>query len=289
MSVNSFIPEVWNANVLVQLDKTLVFGDPGVTNRDYEGDISDAGDTVHITRLVDPVIRDYVPNQTVINPDALTTDEQVFTIDQCKYYAIEVDDVDKRQIKGELLTKSAARAAYRMKVAADTYIAARMVQGAGTILDAVSVDIGDSTDQAGMDALYGIFVDLKTAFDNLDTPTDGRWVAAPPNVTNLLNWDPRFTSAERYGSNTTLLNGEVGRILGFTIKNTTNAPAGDGANESWLVAGVGNNATTFASQLTKTEAYRPESSFSDAIKGLALYGAKVIEPEYLAAVPVTLV
>lgn len=281
MSVDSFKPVVWNANVLVQLDKTLILGDPASTNRDYEGDISSAGDTVKITRLVDPVVRDYVPNQTVINPDALTTDDQELKIDQSKYYAIEIDDVDKRQVKGELLSKGAQRAAYRMRVLADTYIGSRMVQGAGTILEPRTIAVADP------DELYAIFIDLKNAFDGMDVPDDNRWIAADPAQTNMLLWDPRFTSAEKYGSNTALLNGEVGRIAGFSIKKSTNMPQGATADSKFMIAGQGNNGMTFAQQVNKTEAYRPESSFSDAIKGLHVYGGKVIQPEYLAAVQVT--
>lgn len=280
MSVQSFVPQVWNANVLVQLDKTLVYGDPAIINHDYEGDISDAGDSVRITRMVDPQIRDYVPNQTVISPDALTTDDQVLTIDQSKYYAIEIDDVDKRQVKGELLTKGAQRAAYRMKETIDTFIGARMVQGAGTILDPMTLSPSDP------DELYGLFVTLQTAMDEAELPQDNRWVAAAPVIVNQLAWDPRFTSADRYGSNSLITNGEAGNILGFRIKKTTNAPRGGDANERWVIAGQGNSGMTFARQINKTEAYRPESSFSDAIKGLSLYGGKVIQPEYLAAVKV---
>lgn len=281
MSVNSFIPEVWDANVLVQLDKTLILGDPAIVNHDYEGDIADSGDTVHITRLVDPIIRDYVPNETIINPDALTTDEQVLKIDQSKYFAIEIDDVDKRQVKGELLTKGALRAAYRMRVKADTYVGARMVQGAGKILPAITVS-STTTDE-----LYGFFVDLQTAFDNEDVPDTDRWVVGSPDVVNLLAWDQRFTSANKYGSNALITNGEMGNILGFRIKKSTNLPAGAGEASKFLIAGQGNGGMTFAQQISKTEAYRPQNSFSDAIKGLHLYGGKVIQPEYLMAADIT--
>ncbi|MFB3306799.1 hypothetical protein, partial [Pseudomonas sp. AMR01] len=230
---------------------------------------------------VDPVIRDYVPNQTVINPDALTTDDQELKIDQSKYYAIEIDDVDKRQVKGELLSKGATRAGYRLKLLADTYIGSRMVQGAGTVLSARTIAPADPDD------LYQIFVDLKTAMDNLELPQDSRWIAGTPDQLNQLAWDPRFTSAQNYGSNSLITNGEMGSILGFRIKVNTNAPIASNPNQRWMIAGQGNQGMTFAQQISKTVAYRPESSFSDAIKGLHVYGGKVIQPEYLAAVPVT--
>lgn len=276
MAVDTFIPEVWNANLITAINKSLILGDPGVfINTNYEGDISDAGDTVHIGTLADPVIKDYVKNVTVINPDTLTTTDQTFVIDQSKYYAIEIDDIDKRQaIKGgSLLTQGATRAAYQLKKTADTFIGARMVAGAGKVF--APATIGITADEA-----FGLIVQLKAHFDGLDIPTEGRYIAADPALASVLAYDKRFTDSSAYGSNQLITNGEVGRILGFGIKSSTNLPAG-ATGGSFLIAGT-NQAMTFAQQISKTEAYRPESSFSDAIKGLHLYGGKVIEPAYLA-------
>ena len=284
MAVDTFIPEVWNANLITAINKQLVLGEPGVCiNTNYEGDIAQAGDTVHINALADPTIKDYVKNVTKIEPDTLTTTEQTFVIDQCKYYAIEVDDVDKRQAinGGGLLTQAAARAAYQLRKTADTFVGARMVAGAGTVLSPTRISAKTT------DAAYGILVEIKRALDNKDIPDEGRFVVAHPDFINALAWDKRFTDASAYGSNRLITNGEVGNILGFTIKRSTNLPqgtlqgeAGSQVRGSFVVAGT-NQAMTFAQQISKSEAYRPQDSFSDAIKGLHLYGGKVIEPDYL--------
>lgn len=281
MAVDTFIPEVWNANLITAINKTLVLGDPGVTiNTNYEGDIAEAGDTVHIGTIADPTISDYVKNVTVINPATLTTTDQTLIIDQCKYYAIEVDDVDKRQAKagGSLLKTAATRAGYQLRKTADTFIGARMVAGAGTVLTPRKISA------AAADVAYQVIVDLKKVFDNLDIPHEGRFVAVHPDYYNALALDKRFTDASAYGSNRLITNGEVGSILGFTIKMSTNLPAGTvqtGTQGVFIIAGT-SQGMTFAQQINKSEAYRPESSFSDAIKGLHLYGGKVVEPSYLA-------
>lgn len=280
MAVDTFIPEVWSANLITTINKTLVLGDPGVCiNTNYEGEIADSGDTVHINTLADPTIKDYVKNVTVISPDTLATTDETLVIDQTKYYAIEVDDVDKRQAKGELLTKGAARAAYQLKKTADTFVGARMVAGAGTVLTPMTVTASTADD------VFGFVVEMKSALDNLDIPDEGRFLVAEPDFVNALAYDKRFTDASAYGSNRLITAGEAGSILGFTIKKSTNLPAG-ATTGTFAVAGT-SQGMTFAQQIMKSEAYRPESSFSDAIKGLHLYGGKVIEPEYLVVADLT--
>src|SRR5574337_463011 len=113
MAVDSFIPEVWNASLLTTLSKKYVFGQGGIINRDYEGDISQYGDTVHIGSLTDPTVATYTKNVTVIDPATLATTDQTLLIDQSKYFAFEVDDVDARQVRnnGDLMGKAAMRTA----------------------------------------------------------------------------------------------------------------------------------------------------------------------------------
>lgn len=292
MAVDAFIPEVWNANLLFALQKSLVLGDPGVTvNTDYEGDISDAGDTVHIGTMADPAIKTYTKNSTSIVPDLLTITEQQLVVDQAKYFSIGIDDVDKRQALGggSYLRQAAQRAGYQLKKTIDTFIGGKMVTGAGNILSPTTV-VSSATDSTG---IYALLLKIKNTFDNTDVPDEQRWVAATPSALNALYLDPRFTDVSKYGQNGVIANGEIGRVLGFTIKSSTNMPTGATAaaggyeQSKFLVAGQGPTATSYVQQISKTEAYRPEANFSDAIKGLALYGAKVVRPEFLVACDVT--
>lgn len=283
MAVDTFIPEVWRAELLTTLDENYVLAAPQATNRDYEGTIANAGDTVHIGTLTDPTVSTYTKNVTTIDPQTLTTTDQSLVIDQSKYFAFEVDDVDQRQAQngGALLTTAARRAAVKLQELADTYIGTLMTTNAGTILAAQDV--------ATAAAAYAVLVRLKVALDRANVPQSGRWVAVSPEFYGLLLMDARFTDASAYGQGGVVSNGLVGRALGFDVRVSTNLPAGTAGTlpevSSWIIAGH-QMATTFAEQINKTEAYRPDNSFSDAIKGLHLYGAKVVRPEALAAVDV---
>lgn len=283
MAVDTFIPEVWSAELLTTLDENYVLAAPDASNRDYEGEIANAGDTVHIGSLTDPTVSTYTKNVTTISPQTLTTTDQTLLIDQSKYFAFEVDDVDMRQAQngGKLLTTAAQRAAVKLQELADTYLGTLMTTNAGTVLTAADV--------ATPAAAFSVLIRLKVALDRQNVPQAGRWIAVSPEFYGLLLADARFTDASAYGMGGVVANGVVGRALGFTVKVSTNLPAGTaGTNpevSSFIIAGH-KMATTFAEQINKTEAYRPQDSFSDAIKGLHLYGAKVTRPEALAVIDV---
>ena len=125
MAITNFIPEVWSARLLSSLKKSLVFAGPGVVNRDYEGEIRDSGDTVRITSISRPTIGSYVKNSTTITPETLTDAQRSLLIDQSKYFAFEVDDIDMRQAVngGALMNEAAAEAAYGLADTTDQYVA----------------------------------------------------------------------------------------------------------------------------------------------------------------------
>lgn len=284
MAVDLFSPEVWAAELLVRLQEQYVLADPGTAvNTDYTGEINQGGDTVHIGSLGRPTIGTYVKNVTAVDPQTLNTTDQTLVIDQSKFFAFEVDDIDAAQVRdgGRLMSQAAEQAGDGLMEVADTYLGTIMTANAGTILAPQA-----ATTAA---AAYNILVKLKVALDRSNTPTLGRWVAVSPEFHGLLLSDERFTSADRYGSAGVVTNGTVGRALGFDIKVSTNLPAGTAgtlpAVSSFIIAGH-RVATTWAEQIRKVEPYRPDNSFSDALKGLHLYGAKVVRPEALAVVDV---
>jgi hypothetical protein len=278
VSINNFKPQIWSARLLVAWRKSLVYGGPMVVNRDYEGDIAESGDVVKITSISDPTISDYVPNSTVITPEELTDAQRNLVIDQSKYWAFKVDDVDKRQAKGNVMPEAMSRAAYRLRDVADQYIAGLYTGvAAGNNLGTISVVAATPTD-----AYDDVLVPLKVTLDDGDVPTEGRYCVVPPWFTGRLLRDDRFISADKSGTTDALRNGFVGRAAGFNIVQSNNTPNPTG-DDNVIQAGV-NAAISFAEQINKTEAYRPESSFSDAVKGLALYGAKLVRPDGIAIV-----
>ncbi|WP_439377479.1 hypothetical protein [Amycolatopsis lexingtonensis] len=284
MSVANFVPQVWVAPLVQALRKKLIYAGPQIVNRDYEGEIAEAGDTVKVTSIGRPTIKDYVPNETDVVPEKLNTSQRSMVIDQSKYWAIEVDDVDKRQVKGDLIKPSMSEAAYGFADVIDQYVANMYTAiPAGATLPDVTFS-GTDEEVWGKKA-YFTLVDLQVLMDERNIPGEGRYVACPPWYRGLIQKNPNFTKAADYGSNRVLLNGEIGEIAGFSVLISNNNPKPT-PTTNFLQAGL-NGAISFAEQLNKIEAYRPESGFGDAVKGLALYGGKVMRPDLIAGVEVT--
>ncbi|GLZ34885.1 hypothetical protein Lesp02_70720 [Lentzea sp. NBRC 105346] len=288
MAIDRFIPQFWATQLLVALRKALVYGGPMVVNRDYEGEISGAGDTVRITSISDPTIGTYVPNSTTIVPEELTDAQRALVVDQAKYFAFKVDDVNARQAAGNVIPQAVRRAAYKLADQVDQYIAA-MYTGVPTanVVPAVTIDTSNPASWAteAARAYNDVLIPLKVTLDQANVPKEGRYCIVPPIFEGVLLRDDRFVRADAAGTTEGLRNGFTGRIAGFDVMVSNNTPV-PGANQNVITAGT-NIAITLAEQINKTEAYRPESSFSDAVKGLALYGAKLIRPEGLASCTVT--
>lgn len=277
MSIQRFKPEIWSATLLVNWRKALVYG--GLVNRDYEGDIAAAGDTVRITSISDPTIGDYVPNVTEVEPEELTDAQRTLLIDQQKYFAFKVDDVDKRQAKGNVMTEGMSRAAYKLADQADQYLASFYT---GVVSPNVIGSTGAPVDThtTATDAYDKVLVPLRTKLTRANVPTTGRWTVVSPEMYASLLLDPRFINAEKAGTDTALRNGFVGRAAGFDIFESNNTPTPTGSLQ--VVTAGTNAAVTYAEQIAETEAYRPEKAFGDAVKGLSVYGAKLVRPDGLA-------
>jgi len=280
MSVRNFVPEIWSAQLLVALRKALVYAAPDVVNRDYEGDISESGDTVRITSVSRPAIGNYVPGSTVITPENLTTAQRTLVVDQAKFWAFSVDDVDARQVRSNLMPQAMSEAAYGLADTVDQFVAglytqiqtANFLNQSGTPLNTYTVPT---------DAYDKVLVPLRTRLTKANVPTAGRYVVVSPEFYASLLLDDRFVKVDASGVTEGLRNGMVGRAAGFDILESNNVPSPTGSDQ--VVTAGTNAAITFAEQINKTEAYRPENGFADAVKGLALYGAKVVRPDCLAA------
>lgn len=280
MAIVNFIPEVWSRLILANLRSSLVFGQAGIINRDYEGDIANAGDTVHIISFTDPAVRDYTKN-TDISWDLLTDAERALVVDQADYFAFTVDDVDRRQAMPGFVAAASRGAAYNLASEADAYIASVMyaaVNATDNDLGAFTADVSDQT-------AYNLFVSMRTTLNRDNVPVQGRWAIVPPELTGALLKDPRFIDASQSGSTAALRNGEVGRIAGFDVFESNETP--DPTASTFAVIAGHPIATTYAEQINDTEAIRLQDQFGDGIRGLHLYGAKVVRPEALVMASVT--
>lgn len=284
MAVTKFQPEVWSATLLSILEKSLVYGAGGVVNRNYEGEIANYGDTVHIVSVADPSIVTY-SKDTDLTVQVLTDSEQTLVIDQAKAFAFEIDDIDMRQVRngGGLMTEAAQRAAFGLRDVADQYLAGLMKAGVGGKIDDGTTAITVST--TATDAYDKVLVPMSVKLDEQNVPSEGRFVVVTPAFYGKLLLDSRFIKANESGTNA-LHNGVVGDAAGFRILKSNNVPAGTIASTKALIAGS-SIATSYAEQINKVEAFRPEKRFADALKGLHLYGGKVVRPEALVSADVT--
>jgi len=280
-ALSNFIPTIWSAQLLVSLKKSLVYGQEGVVNRNYQGEISAYGDTVKINSIGAVTIGDYTKNTNIEDPETLTDATRTLQITESKYFNFQVDDIDQAQQNPKVMQQAMQEAAYALRNTADQFIASHY-----TDADPANT-IGDDTTPAALAderAAYELLVDLSVKLDEANVPEDGRWVIVPAWFHGLMLKDDRFTKNGTTAGVTTLMNGQVGAAAGFNILKSNNVPNTAGAKYK-IMAGT-SMAISYAEQINQVEAYRPEKRFADAVKGLHLYGAKTVRPEALAVATV---
>jgi N4-gp56 family major capsid protein len=281
VALDNFIPEVWSARLLENLHDVLVFGQDMVINGDYEGEISGAGDTVRISNIGTVTVGDYTKNTNIGDPQTLSDAQATLVIDQSKYFNFQVDDIDQAQQKPKVMNAAMREASYALARVVDTYLAGKYTEiASANTLGTFAAPIIPTVANA---LAYESLVDLATLLDENNTPEEGRWCIVPPWYEGLLLKDDRFVKYNP-AADTIKANGTVGFVSGMRLlksNNIVNAANATPDTVFRIMAGH-SMAWTLADQINKTEAYRPEKRFGDAVKGLHLYGAKVIRPSNLA-------
>ena len=274
MAFTNFIPEVWSARLLEHLDNVHVYS--ALLNRDYEGDIRAYGDTVHINQIGDIAINDYT-GEDLAAPEELDSTMMELKIDQAKYFNFQVKDIDNAQSNPKVVDAAMQRASYNINDVIDRYLAGLLLAGAksGSTITAKTL----TSDNA-----YDYLVDLGVLLNEHNVPMLGRWVVIPPWFHGLLLKDERFVGNGTGYNQAILQGGWVGDAAGFRIHLSNNVPESEGTYS--VIAGT-NAAGSFAEQLVELEAYRLEKNFSDGLKGLHVYGAKVTQPDALAVLKCT--
>lgn len=277
MAIGTFIPTIWSARLLQSLRNTLIFAQPTIINRDYQGEIQQAGDTVIINTLGEVSIGDYNKGN-IDDPEELDATTRSLKITESKYFNFQVDDIDKAQANVALLSQAMQNAAYALNNEADRYVSSLYVEAGSRIgSDASPVEPTDKE-------AYELLVDLSVALDEKNVPVEGRFVVVPPWFEGAMLKDDRFVKGAGNAEGR-LLNGQIGRAAGFNVLKTNNVPiigSAEGVKENHKIIAGHSIAWSYAEQINQVEAYRPEKRFSDALKGLHVYGAKVTRPEALA-------
>ena len=274
MAFTNFIPEVWSARLLEHLDNVHVYS--ALLNRDYEGDIRAYGDTVHINQIGDIAINDYT-GEDLAAPEELDSTMMELKIDQAKYFNFQVKDIDNAQSNPKVVDAAMQRASYNINDVIDNYLAGLLLAGvkSGRTITAQTLTSANA---------YDYLVDLGVLLNEHNVPMLGRWVVIPPWFHGLLLKDERFVGNGTGYNQAILQGGWVGDAAGFRIHLSNNVPESAGSYS--VIAGT-NAAGSFAEQLVELEAYRLEKNFSDGLKGLHVYGAKVTQPDGLAVLKCT--
>ena len=288
MTVATFIPEVWNAAIKEPYEKALVFGQPNVASNAWMGQITGVGDTVNISALSSPTIRDYDRTQDITVEDVSTAVTKL-SIDQGKYFAFRVNDVDKVQAAGDFQGPATKAAGIALRDSADSYLAGILKDGAKSSnkLGTLQV-VNDDPAKAGtgQTTAFKTLVLLAEKLNAQSVPTAGRYVVVGPKTYSALLMDPRFTRVDASGNEDGLRNGIVGKAVGFDVLVSNNVPSTSG--RELAIAGVP-DAFAFASQLVETEALRDQHRFGDLVRGLNVYGAAVARPEGIATADLNIV
>jgi hypothetical protein len=265
----NFIPEVFSKLMQAKFYKTSVL--PAISNGDYEGEISGQGDKVVIRTVPAVTINNYTGT---VSTQELTTSKIELLIDKAKYFSFLGDDILRAQADIDFVAKASDDAAEGMRVAVETDVLASVVTGATTIQSQATI--------SATNVLTSI-LSMSTALDNLNIPEEGRFIVLSPEFISLLKQSELRQAYLTGDSESPLRNGKVGIVDRFTVyqSNMLLTP-GSGADSGYTHVLAGHpKAISFASQFTNTETQRMESTFGDQVRGLKVYGSKVVVPDAL--------
>ena len=265
----NFVPEVFSKLMQAKFYKTSVL--PAISNTDYEGEISGQGDKVVIRTVPAVTINNYTGT---VSTQELTTSKIELLIDKAKYFSFLGDDILRAQADIDFVTKASDDAAEGMRVAVETDVLASVVTGATTIQAQAAV-----TDSNVLTSILS----MSTQLDELNIPEEGRFIVLSPEFISALKRSELRQAYLTGDSESPLRNGKVGTVDRFTVyqSNMLYTP-GSGADSGYTHVLAGHpKAISFASQFTNTETQRMESTFGDQVRGLKVYGSKVVVPDAL--------
>lgn len=278
-----FSPAVYSKKVLQYFRKSAVASD--LTNSDYYGEISNYGDTVHI--ILEPTIsiQDYSRGQKLVT-QPINDEETTLTIDTAKVWQFAVDDIETKQAHLNWQSLATSAAMYALKDEFDTTILSRIAAGTTDAANIYGADSGSAID-TGFDSAeispLAVINRLGRLLDDQNVPSDQRWlVAAPIFWEQLRSEQSALVNFDFVKSGDILRNGRIteGNAYGFTMYTSNNMPAAVTANVHQVLAGH-RSAVATANTMEKTEVVRSEDFFGDKVRGMHLYGSKVLRTNAL--------
>lgn len=298
-----FIPAVWSAKLVEKFYDATVLA--AVSNTDYEGEIRNQGDTVKIRTKPSITISDYDAETNVtLTMQRPSSDIVELLIDKGKYFNTILDDVMEIQADVDMLSMWADDASEQMKIAIDTDVLTNISTGAsadnvGATAGRISNDINLGTTAAPLSMVARNpgtpdteVVDLITymgqVLDEQNIPESGRWMIIPAWFASLIKRSELRDASLTGDSAGIARNGRLGRIDRFTlyVSNLLPTDTTTAGGTSYRVYAGHSHGLTFASQLTKVETLRAESTFGTIMRGLQVYGYKVVDGTALSVAQV---
>ena len=293
-----FIPEIWSGKLQAKFYSSTVLAE--ITNNDWEGEIRDMGDKVQIRTIPNITINNYTKGLT-LSTEVPTTSLVELNIDQGKYFQVVVDDVDKIQSDLSLMDIFTNDASQQLKINIDTAVLLGIKGGAsadnrGTTAGKFSnIDLGSSSGTKTAilvekgDVIDHI-VEMGQVLDEQSAPEEGRWLVITPAIASRIKTSDLKDASITGDTQTPLRNGRLGMIDRFTVYVSNLLPtdstsvAGEGSDTS--VTGTAiyartKDAITFASQISNVETLRSTATFGNIVRGLNVFGYKVVKPEAL--------
>ncbi len=291
----AFIPQLWSPRMVEKFYTKTVFGE--IANTNYEGEIKDAGDSVIINTIPSITIRDYafgaVNGAAGVIPGALqyekpTSPKVLLEINRAKYFAFECNEIEEYQSNPNLMETFSKDAAEQMKIAVDSDVLS------ATYLDVAAANTGataglNSNINLGTDAAPLVITDTNvinflinticTMMDENDYPDEGRWIVLPSNICNLIKTSELKDASLSGDSQSTIRSGHIGRIGDLNIYRSNQVFKVTNVNTTYQVIAGHKSALTFASQMVKMEDLKNPVDFGELVRGLNVYGYKVVKPE----------
>jgi hypothetical protein len=286
-----FIPEIWSGKLQVKFYAATCVTE--ICNSDWEGEIKDSGDKVNIRIIPTITINDYQKGMTLTS-QVPTAAEIELLIDKGKYFSLVVDDVDAVQSDLRLMDMFSNDAAEQMKIKVEQQVfgtvrteahAKNMGATAGVVSSNINLGATGTPLAVTKTTVLDTIVDAGQVLDEQNVPETGRWFVIPPWFAAMIKKSD-LKDASLAGDGTSILrNGRLGMIDRFTLYVNNNLTVStDGANQVTNALFGTRDAVCFASQFTKMETLRAQTTFGNIVRGLKVYGFKTTKPEALGVV-----
>lgn len=270
MSYRNFKPQVWSNEIDTKLERKCVFA--GLTNREYEGQVRNAGDSVRVLGVARPTISTTTDtNFTLAEPEEVPTSATTLNINQIRTFNYMVGDIDQQQAKGNLKSVLSGETTNALAEEIDSYIAGMALTKEAKMMNASALKIETSNILTELDKAWQYLVENNVpTSETINVVMSPRfWVLLKQRIIDLDTDNSKLIKTGQMAKYS-----NMNLIMSNAVATTNN-----GAVDNIMV--MSEKAIAYVNPLTKTEAYRPEKKMADAVKGFTLFDAKIVRPKEL--------